>query len=148
MNPRQFLTNAIGAILAFAAGVPYFSWLLGKAWWIRPEVSYIAPWLILAILVTVGVIVLLSVVLAPTNRWLYPLMFSLATLAFGVGALAEPRPAIFWLTLGGATFALGLGCSHVFAFFGYENLCPNPAFKRIQIGMASPTPPGPLNLIR
>jgi hypothetical protein len=113
MSPRQFLTNAFGAILALAAGVPYFSWLLGQVWWMRPEASYIVPWLLLAMVAVVVVIAFLTIVLAPTNRWLYPLMFSSATLAFGVGALGEPRAAAFWIALGVATLVLSLGSSYV-----------------------------------
>ena len=113
MSPRQFLTTAFGAILALAAGVPYWSWLLGQVWWMRPEASYIVPWLLLAIVAIIVVIAVLTIILAPTNRWLYPLMFSSATLAFGVGALGEPIAAAFWVSLGVATIALSLGCSYV-----------------------------------
>jgi len=110
--------------LALGAGVPYFWWLFGKVWWMRPEFEYIASLVALASICTVGVVGALTALLVPRNRWLYPLVFAALPLGFGVGALAEPRAAIFWVALGGATFGVGLGCSYVVSAFRSRRLAP------------------------
>jgi hypothetical protein len=109
MKVRQGFIDGLGATTALLLGVPYFFMSFGKAWDARPEFLYIAIWLTLAAGATFGVIVVLTIVLRPSNLWLYPLMFALMTLIFGLGAITEPIAAAFWIGVGALTVGMGYG---------------------------------------
>lgn len=109
MKARQGFINGLGATLAFLLGVPYLIMSFGKAWDARSDVLYLLSWAGLAAGATFGVVVVLTVLLRPSNLWLYPLMFALATLLFGLGALGEPIAAAFWIGVGALTVGMGYG---------------------------------------
>jgi hypothetical protein len=109
MKPRQGFVNGLGATIAFLLGVPYLVMLFLRIWGADAGVLSIATWVALAVGATFGVVVLLTVLLPPSNLWLYPGMFAFCTLIFGVGAIDKPTAAAFWLVVGVATVGLGYG---------------------------------------
>ena len=112
MKLPQGLVDGVGATAALLAGVPYLQISIERARGVRAELAYIGPWLLLAVVATVCVIVLLTIVLRPSHPWLYPVAFAAPTLLFALAAMGELITALFWLALSAATCGIGYvaGC--------------------------------------
>ena len=106
MKVPQGLVDGAGAAAAFLAGVPYLQISIERARSVRVEFAYIGPWLLLAVVATVCVIMLLSLLLRPSHPWLYPVAFVAPTLLFALAAMGELIASLFWLALGAATLGI------------------------------------------
>lgn len=107
MKLRQGLIDTAGAAVALVLGVPYFLASFARAWDLRLELAYIATWLGFSVVSTAGVTMALTILLKPSNPWLYPVAFSLATLLFALSAMGQPIAAGFWLAVSAATIGIG-----------------------------------------
>ena len=106
MKLPQGLADGVGATAAFLAGVPYLQISIERVRGVRAKLAYIGPWLLLAVVATVCVIMLLTIVLRPSNPWLYPVAFAAPTLLFALAAMGELIASLFWLALGAATIGM------------------------------------------
>ena len=107
MKLPQGLVDGVGATAALLAGVPYLQISIERARGVRAELAYIGPWLLLAVVATVCVIMLLTILLRPSHSWLYPVAFAAPTLLFALAAMGELITSLFWLALGAATLGMG-----------------------------------------
>jgi tetrahydromethanopterin S-methyltransferase subunit C len=109
MRARQSFVDGLGATIAFLLSIPYLNMLFIRMWNADGDFVSVATWILLAVGATLGVIGVLSSLLRPSNLWLYPVMFALATLVFGIAAFDKPIAAAFWLGVGVTTVGMGYG---------------------------------------
>ena len=109
MLVSRWLMVTIGSLLAILAGGWYFWFSFISAWDSNGAPSAVAKWVGISAAITLFATALPTVALRPLRPWLYPLMFALPVLSFGIFALVtDPVRPLLFITIGVLTLGVGI----------------------------------------